>query len=134
MINQTFNMPLDAFKVIVDKISNQLVISKVNNNSQLNLKITSDKEELLELYKSVIDEVLLNNVGEAFQRIVLTRREEQCLILLIQGKSAKQVGRELKISHRTAESYLSSIKNKFGCRTRMEVFSKLRYTTYNILL
>ncbi|MDR3501405.1 MAG: helix-turn-helix transcriptional regulator [Legionella sp.] len=50
--------------------------------------------------------------------IRLTRRECDCLLLTLTGKSAKQVAYYLKISARTVEEHLNNIKVKFG------VFSK----------
>lgn len=56
----------------------------------------------------------------------LSRRERECLSLLLEGKSAKQSGRVLNLSPRTIETYLDAIKQKFGCRTKLEIIGKLQ--------
>lgn len=53
----------------------------------------------------------------------LSSRERNCLIHLVQGKTAKQIGNDLDLSHRTVESYLENIKNKFTCLTKQELIS-----------
>lgn len=48
----------------------------------------------------------------------LTRREQQCLELFKQGKSAQATGAVLGLSQRTVESYFENIKNKLGCHSK----------------
>ena len=55
---------------------------------------------------------------------VLTERQTECLILLIKGMSHKQIANHLKLSARTVEHYLETIKNKLGCISRSELISK----------
>lgn len=52
----------------------------------------------------------------------LSRREKECLILLKQGYSYQAIGDFLKLSHRTVEHYLESVKNKLGLETRSELY------------
>lgn len=56
----------------------------------------------------------------------LSRRERECLELLLKGNSAKQTGRALNLSPRTIESYIEAIKRKFDCRTKLEILGKLQ--------
>lgn len=46
--------------------------------------------------------------------IILTPRESQCLRALAQGRSVKQIAKFLKITPRTVDFHLSSIKHKTG--------------------
>lgn len=55
-----------------------------------------------------------------------TSREQDCIHLLLNGKSAKETGAILQLSHRTVESHLFNIKKKLNCRTKLEVISKLQ--------
>jgi len=48
---------------------------------------------------------------------VLTSREQQILLELAQGKSNKEVGRDLDISVRTVETHRKNIKRKLGIST-----------------
>jgi DNA-binding CsgD family transcriptional regulator len=52
----------------------------------------------------------------------LSRREKQCIRLLLAGKSAKDTAAILKLSHRTIEFYFENIKNKLSCSTKQEIF------------
>lgn len=46
--------------------------------------------------------------------IKLSRREVQCIIALIKGKHAGEIGQTLSLKQTTIESYIISIKNKLG--------------------
>lgn len=50
--------------------------------------------------------------------ITLSFQEFRCLSLLSQGKTAKEIGKILKISNRTAESYLENVKEKAKVHSR----------------
>lgn len=54
----------------------------------------------------------------------LTRREAESLFLLIRGKSAKEIGLLLEISHRTVECHLENIKHKMNVSTRSQIIAK----------
>ncbi len=58
------------------------------------------------------------------RNIYLTKREAQCLTALIDGLTAKETARLLKISHRTVHIYLESVKQKLGCQRRSELVTK----------
>lgn len=53
--------------------------------------------------------------------IYLSRREMQCLLYLVKGKTAKEAAQEMYISPRTVEDYIGLIKEKLGCKTRSEL-------------
>lgn len=55
--------------------------------------------------------------------IFISKREMECLYYLSLGKSAKEIGRILKISPRTVESYLINIRRKVGLNTKNELIS-----------
>jgi len=44
----------------------------------------------------------------------LTLRERQILDLVVQGKTAKVIGRTIGISHRTVEVHLAKVRKKLG--------------------
>lgn len=48
----------------------------------------------------------------------LTRREVEVLQLLVEGRSDKEIGEALYISHRTATTHVTNILNKFGVNSR----------------
>lgn len=53
----------------------------------------------------------------------LSRREKQCLKLLIESKSAKETAQVLGLSPRTVESYFENIKCKLSCWSKQEVLT-----------
>jgi DNA-binding CsgD family transcriptional regulator len=52
----------------------------------------------------------------------LSKREVQCLQLLLQGNSASKIALRLSLSVRTVEHYIENIKNKLCCSSRRELF------------
>lgn len=74
-----------------------------------------------------LDEVIKNRSVIRFENevIKLTKREIQCLYYMLQGKSAKETGEVLFISHRTVETYINQLKRKFKCHTKLELLSKI---------
>jgi DNA-binding CsgD family transcriptional regulator len=50
-----------------------------------------------------------------------SKREEECLLLLSTGKTAKVIARDLGLSHRTVEYYISNMKKKVGCRRETDL-------------
>ena len=58
-----------------------------------------------------------------------SKREGECLLHLSEGKSAKEIARDIGISHRTVESYIANLKIKFGCRKQTDlvrIFTEFR--------
>lgn len=53
----------------------------------------------------------------------LSKRERQCLKLLLEGKSAKETASILGPTRRTIESYFENIKAKLSCWSKQELFS-----------
>jgi DNA-binding CsgD family transcriptional regulator len=52
-------------------------------------------------------------------------RETQCIELLLQGKSPKEIGKMLNLSYRTIEHYIANIKDKLEVRTKAELIAKV---------
>lgn len=57
-----------------------------------------------------------------FEKLIrLSTRERECLRALGSGLSYQQIGRTLKLSARTVEHYLESVKNKLDLQSRSEL-------------
>ncbi len=54
----------------------------------------------------------------------LTSRELQTLSHLLRGRTALETSKDLNISPKTVEFYIDSVKSKFDCLTRAELFDK----------
>lgn len=63
------------------------------------------------------------NVGKD-KSVYLTKREIQCLLLTLQGKSAKKVAAILNISPKSVEFYIKNAKTKWGCYSKQQLFQK----------
>lgn len=64
---------------------------------------------------------LLESCGEQ-KLLILSRREQQCLVLLREGHTYHSIGKTLGLSERTIEHYLESVKNKLNVETRADLF------------
>tara|TARA_A100000171_G_scaffold6109_1_gene4771 strand:- start:1081 stop:1887 length:807 start_codon:yes stop_codon:yes gene_type:complete len=62
---------------------------------------------------------------------LLTARETECIKHLVLGNSAKEIALNLDISHRTVETYLSSIKSKLDCHSKSQIVKKIMNIDYN---
>ena len=54
-------------------------------------------------------------------KIVITKRELECLFYLMKGKSARETGTLLNLSQRTVEYYLNCLKEKLHCTRKSEI-------------
>ncbi len=57
-------------------------------------------------------------------KIELTPSENKCLFYLIRGKTAKQTAALVKLSFRTVEHYIESLRLKFNCLTKSDLITK----------
>jgi DNA-binding CsgD family transcriptional regulator len=62
--------------------------------------------------------------GRQIGDVYFSKREFECLSLLTRGKSARDIGNMLGLSHRTVEQYLASIKFKLKVKTKSELIDK----------
>lgn len=67
---------------------------------------------------------------EAHSPLPLTEKQENCLFLLIRGKSIKEIAKILGISPRTVESHMESIKNRLDCRSKSDIIEKAMDSGY----
>jgi DNA-binding CsgD family transcriptional regulator len=54
---------------------------------------------------------------------LLSKREKECVSFLSKGYTDKQIARQLGISPRTVETYLSAAKHKLSIATRAELIA-----------
>ncbi len=58
-------------------------------------------------------------------QIYLSRRENECLILVVQGKTAREIAILLDLSKRTVEHYIENIKIKYNVGKKSELIEKV---------
>ncbi len=56
---------------------------------------------------------------------LLTSKQLGCIIYLIEGKTAKEIAKILRISYRTVEGHINKLKIRFNCNTKNQLISKL---------
>lgn len=96
-------------KYLFEILKNELRINSVNSNAVINHN------------NSPHNLCVVINCGRP---VTLTAREKECLYYLVSGKSAKQTAALLNVSPRTVEFHLENIKQKAGCRTKLELLGK----------
>lgn len=64
--------------------------------------------------------------GADLKSFGLTRREEEIVGLILEGKSNKEIGEELFISETTVKKHVSNIFEKVGVGRREELFAKVK--------
>jgi len=93
----------------------------------------AEKEKLILPFNETLDikSVLINiEDNEIFQLkschdYDLTDRQLECCLLLLKGKTAKEIGISLNLSTRTVEYYFEIIKTKLDCKNKSELILKL---------
>ena len=100
-------------------------------NTMANYEIKDDKITRVEfMWDKPVDFVMINladthkaTLGGAKSDIEdrLTRRELECFFHIIQGKTTKQIARELHLSPRTVESYIDNMKLKLKLNSIQQV-------------
>lgn len=120
-INETYLRNFSQLKLFADYFVDraQKLIKKGEKNPLQSPRIY--------LSDDVDSEHCSNNSGPLFVDISpfgkLSKREMDCLRLLVDGKSAKQIGDLLFISPRTVEGHLKKAKEKLNCSTLAQLSS-----------
>jgi len=63
-------------------------------------------------------------LGDNYHGEYFTEREFECVLLLIRGRSLKQIAGDLALSRRTIEYYLKNVKCKMGAYSRSDLISR----------
>jgi DNA-binding CsgD family transcriptional regulator len=75
----------------------------------------------LSVYKNFLQDINMQKYLKMAD--LLSKREKECLKLLLLHKSAKETAAVLNLSPRTIEFYFENIKNKLICKDKHEIFS-----------
>ncbi len=94
------------------------IIDTSDERKLINVNLIEDKElqentysQIIATFKEGLEKgkyLIESPKGQFF----LTKREVDCLYYRSQGSSAKEIAREMDISHRTVESFINNIKIK----------------------
>ncbi|OGT09032.1 MAG: hypothetical protein A2X78_01935 [Gammaproteobacteria bacterium GWE2_37_16] len=59
------------------------------------------------------------------EKVIFSKREVDCLLGMLEGKQASEIGRKLYISKRTVETHLDHIRQKLNCKDKSELIKIL---------
>ena len=81
------------------------------------------------LYLAIKDNKKNDKLTQVFHKhlkmpVHLTRRQSDCLVLLAEGKTAKEIAGILGISHRTVEDYFETIRKQLGCSSNKKLIAE----------
>lgn len=109
---------LDSFKgPLFDKegnIAGVYGINKIVNKQDLNASLRM----LLDAGESY------HTISQALTQPKLTKRQKECLTMLLKGMTMKQIAKALHLSPKTVEHYLEAVKKKWNCHSRIELIIK----------
>ncbi len=69
-------------------------------------------------------------LGKLFKGTYFTRREAECMTLILQQASHKQIANKLNLSIRTVEFYILNLKTKLQCASTIELIEKVKLTDF----
>lgn len=93
--------------------------AKISKNRIILPNSASSKNELETVEKKLLSTKLVHKENKL--PIYLSSQQNRCMDFLMQGKSAKEIVLEMKLSHRTIEHYLEKIKMTLGCASNKEL-------------
>ena len=70
------------------------------------------------------------SLGKKHANVYFTRREAECMLLLLKGKTIGAVANILNLSPRTVEYYVKNMKSKLGCRTKFELLDTVHASDF----
>jgi len=100
----------DVLKEVLNRNSRTTFLF-TNLGQSSHKKKTDKKREARKMY----------NLGKSFEGTHFSKREAECMVYLLKGKSSKNVAKKLKLSPRTVEYYIENMKKKLKCRTKFEL-------------
>jgi len=140
-INQFYFEQIDVLKkfcsIFKEKVAEDILRAEKNGNmlimpsnyiEQVNPKVSTltaadPNSKFLNLISDKEDNV--DSLKQKMKIKKLSRREVDCIKLSAIGKSAKEIAKELNLSNRTVETYLSTAKMKYHCRNIKELIYKV---------
>lgn len=88
-----------------------IILKKLSYGTNTVSEVFLDKKDLIIFHKTL------------HTPVHLTEQQAMCLKLLAQGKSSKEIARDLNISYRTVEGYIAKIIEMLGCSSSKEIIA-----------
>ncbi len=77
-------------------------------------------------FSSPISKTEKSLTDEFIKDFSITKREQEIILALLDGKSNKELAETLFVSEKTIETHLANIYRKVGVKNRLELFSRLK--------
>ncbi len=87
---------------------------------------------MLELARISASEHVDESSGEGLSALGLSERESEVALLVVEGRTHKEVGAQLFISPKTVEHHVAKIRQKVGASSRAELLSIIREAVGNL--
>jgi DNA-binding CsgD family transcriptional regulator len=98
------------------------VLNKNKSNPSFYFSNTCLRKKPLNAADSKIKRPLkIYSLGEKYGTIYFTRREAECMVWMLKGKTINSIAEQLSLSPRTVEFYVKNMKAKLGCKTKYEL-------------
>jgi len=69
-------------------------------------------------------------LGKKFKGIHFSRREAECMVCFLQGKTIYGTAAAIGLSPRTVEYYVKNMKSKIGCHSKCELIEKVLQSSF----
>lgn len=129
-INELYLRYIDSIKKFMGyfKLKGHSLIKKVEEHKFDGSGVEKTAYSNMDEKKQKFDEALAIDrliIPDNKGGILLTKRETQCIMGLLCGKSSKMLGKELGLSSRTIEFYIDCIKIKLRCSYKNEIIERV---------
>jgi len=104
----------DVLKEVLNKNSKNQPVCCARADKRKTTKLKSCTLEAQKIIKSYA-------LGSAYRGVYFTRREAECMLCLLKGKTVNRTAEILSLSPRTVEFYLKNMKGKLNCKTKYEL-------------
>ncbi len=100
-------------------------------NEFLTKKKADNKNSYVALVPNIKTKILKSyDLGPNFVDIYFTKREAECMLLTLKGKTIKSIAASLKLSPRTVEFYIKNMKIKLSCHTKYELIQAIQRSDF----
>lgn len=115
---------LEDFIAQYNQKGSDLILEATSNENRIKLPNTHQFMNT-EQWKELKDSDLLLSLvhHELNLPIHFPKQQARCLLLMVQGKSAKEIAKELHISFRTVEYYFDKTRKQLGCSSNKKLIA-----------
>lgn len=104
-------------------IVNNFYINNLDVLQQYGNYFKEKAKDMIQLFEK--DKIIIESTKINSHDISFSARQLECAHLLLSGKTSKEIGIALKLSFRTIDDYIHSLKKKLNVRNKSELLVKL---------